>query len=378
MEDVPRTVQKRIESYLKPHRAALIIGPRRVGKTVLMARILRDWKGQTLLLNGEDYDTHALLEQRSAAGYRRLLEGVTLFALDEAQNVPDVGAKLKLMTDEVPRVSILATGSSSFDLTQKAGEPLVGRSRSFHLFPFTQRELDARENPLETRRNLEDRLIYGSYPEAALMERNGDRAAYLRDLVNSYLLKDILSFEGLRNSLKLQNLLRLVAFQMGNEVSYDELGRQLGLSKNTVEKYLGLLADVFVVYRLGAYSGNLRKEVVKSCKWYFWDNGVRNALIGDFRPLALRQDGGCLWESYLLGERIKDSCHRGQGLEYYFWRTYDGQEIDLIETGDGAMRAFEFKWGEKRIPKVPPAFGSAYPGADFTAVSPENYLEFIL
>ncbi|MDR1787779.1 MAG: ATP-binding protein [Treponema sp.] len=378
MDVILRTVRERIIQYLEPRKAVLIFGPRRVGKTVLMEQILASWKGKSFLLNGEDYDTHALLEQRSAANYRRIFEGVDLFALDEAQNVPGIGAKLKLMLDEVPHIRILASGSSSFDLNQKAGEPLVGRSRRFPLLPFTQRELSCRETPLSTRQNLEERLIYGAYPEAALMEGVERKAAYLQEMVNSYLLKDILAFEGLRNSHKIRSLLRLTAFQMGSEVSYEELGRQLGMSRNTVEKYLNLLSEVFVMYHLGAYAGNLRKEVTKAGKWYFWDNGVRNALIGDFRPLALRQDVGALWENYLVGERMKDSLHRGLRREYSFWRTYDGQELDLIESEEGSIAAFEFKWGEKKTARVPTAFASAYPNAAFMTVNRENYLEFIL
>lgn len=241
------------------------------------------------MLNGEDYDTLALLENRSVANYRHLLEGIDLLAIDEAQNVPKIGSILKLMIDEVPGIRILASGSSSSDLLNKTGEPSVGRSTQFQLTPFSQREISQMETPLETHRNLEARLIYGSHPEVVMMDHDERKTDYLRDIVGAYLLKDILAVDGLRNSGKMRDLLRLIAFRPGREVSYDELDKQLGMSKTTVEKYLGLLEKVFVVYRLRAFLRNLRKEVTKAGKWYFFDNGIRNAIIGAFSPLAIRQ-----------------------------------------------------------------------------------------
>ncbi|MDR2631141.1 MAG: ATP-binding protein [Spirochaetaceae bacterium] len=376
MKDIPRAIQHRILKYLKPQKAALIFGARRVGKTRLIHQILKTYHGRTLLLNGEDYDTWALLEQRSAANYRRLLAGIEVFALDEAQNVPDIGQKLKLMADEVPYVRLIASGSSSFDLLNKAGEPLVGRSAQFLLTPFSQKEIAGLESSLETRQYLEDRLLYGSYPEVIFMKNHQEKEEYLRELVNAYLLKDILSIEGIKNSGKMRDLLRLISFQMGNEVVYDELGKQLGMSKNTVEKYLDLLSKVFVIYRLGSYARNLRKEVTKAGKWYFYDNGIRNALIGNFRPLSLRQDTGILWEAYIIGERIKRHYNTGSAEEFYFWRTYDHQEIDLIEAEGENLSAFEFKWGDKH-PKIPTAFAGAYPDAEYRVINRENYLEYI-
>lgn len=341
-----------------------------------MRQIVEQYSGRTLVLNGEDYDTLALLENRSAANYRHLLSGIDLLAVDEAQNVPQIGSVLKLILDEVPGVSILASGSSSFDLQNKAGEPLVGRGTQFVLTPFSQREIAQCESPLETRKNLESRLIYGSYPEVVGMTDYGQKADYLRDIVGAYLLKDILTLDGLKSSGKMRDLLRLIAFQTGSMVSYDELGRQLGMSKTTVEKYLDLLEKVFVIYRLGAYSRNLRKEVAKAGKWYFYDNGIRNAVIGAFSPLAVRQDVGALWENYLIGERRKASLNEGQHTDFYFWRTYDKQEIDLIEEREEALSALEFKWGDKH-PAAPKAFREAYPHARFSVVNRENYLEFI-
>jgi uncharacterized protein len=373
MEPIKRLLQDRIAERIEPNKAVLIFGARRVGKTILMRQLINGFSGKTLLLNGEDYDTLALMEERSIANYRHLLEGVDLLAIDEAQNIPEIGSKLKLIVDEIEGVRVIASGSSSFDLLNKAGEPLVGRSTQFHLTPFSQKEIAPSETALETRQNLESRLIYGSYPEVVIMDSFGGKTDYLRDIVGAYLLKDILSIDGLKNSGKMKELLRLIAFQLGNEVSYDELGKQIGMSKNTVEKYLDLLSKVFVVYRLGAYARNLRKEVSKAGKWYFYDNGIRNAIIGNFNPLSIRQDVGALWENYIISERIKANYNNGLGKEFYFWRTYDRQEIDLIEEDSNSLMALEIKWGNKN-PEAPGIFKEAYPNATFDVINKDNYL----
>lgn len=377
METIKRLLQDKITARIEPSKVILIFGARRVGKTVLMRQLINDFNGKTMLLNGEDFDTLSLLEERSIANYRHLLQGIDLLAIDEAQNIPDIGAKLKLIVDEIEGVRVLASGSSSFDLLNKAGEPLVGRATQFHLTPFSQKEISQIENTLETKQNLESRLIYGSYPEVVTLESYERKTDYLRDIVGAYLLKDILSIDGLKNSGKMRELLRLIAFQMGNEMSYDELGKQLGMSKNTVEKYLDLLSKVFVVYRLGAYSRNLRKEVSKAGKWYFYDNGIRNAIIGNFTPLSIRQDIGALWENYIISERIKISHNLNLQKEFYFWRTYDNQEIDLIEETSDQLTALEFKWGNKH-PSAPVAFSTAYPHATFEVVNKSNYLSYLL
>lgn len=277
METVKRILQDKISNRIAPGKAVLIFGARRVGKTVMMRQIVDGYPGRTMMLNGEDYDTLALLENRTMANYRHVLEGIDLLAIDEAQNIPQIGSILKLIVDELPGVSVLASGSSSFDLLNKTGEPLVGRSMQFVLTPFSQREIAQMETALETRQNLEARLIYGSYPEVVMMDNYERKTDYLRDIVGAYLLKDILAIDGLKNSSKMRDLLRLIAFQLGSEVSYDELGKQLGMSKTTVEKYLDLLEKVFVVYRLGAYSRNLRKEVAKA------GNGISTTTVSAMR-----------------------------------------------------------------------------------------------
>lgn len=376
MEPIKRLLENRISSRLEPNKVVLIFGARRVGKTILIRQLVNSFVGKSLLLNGEDYNTLAILEERSVANYKHIFEGIDLLVIDEAQNIPDIGFKLKLIVDELDGIRVLASGSSSFDLLNKAGEPLVGRSTSFNLAPFSQKEIAQHENAIETRQNLESRLIYGSYPEVVVMSGFERKADYLREMVNAYLLKDILALDGLKNSGKMKDMLRLLAFQLGNEVSYDELGKQLGMSKNTVEKYLDLLSKVFVVYRLGAYSRNLRKEVTKAGKWYFYDNGIRNAIIGNFNPLALRQDAGALWENYLINERLKSNFNEGSGKSFYFWRTYDGQEIDFIEELSDSLLAIEFKWGNKK-PHIPTIFKATYPQATYHIVNRENYLNYI-
>lgn len=378
MDQIQRALLPQIEQRMKPQKVMMIFGPRRVGKTYLLKQIVQRFDGKSLVLNGEDADSVAMLEPVSIANYRHVLESVDLLAIDEAQHVPDIGKKLKLIVDEIPGIRVIASGSSSFDLKNQAGEPLVGRGTQFILLPFSQREIATVESPIECKRNLEARLLYGSYPEVVASESFAEKREYLGDIVESYLLKDILAVDGVKNSAKMRDLLRLVAYQMGNELSYEEIGKQLGISKNTVERYLDLLQKVFVLYRLGGYSKNLRKEVVKSSKWYFLDNGVRNAVIRNFEPYQLRSDDerGALWENYIITERMKRNQNERLGLEYYFWRTYDKQEIDLIETGSGVMNAFEMKSG-KKTPSAPRAFANAYPQAQFAAVNINNFMDYI-
>lgn len=371
-----RTIQQTIEKQLVPNKAVIIFGARRVGKTVLLHQVLDKFNGKTLLLNGEDYDAQSLLEEKSIANYRRLLSGIELLAIDEAQAVPAIGEKLKLILDEVPGVRVLATGSSSFDIRNQVGEPLVGRSIYYVLFPFSQQEISQQENMLQTRRNLEQRLVYGSYPDVVLNDDVEANREYLKNIVSAYLLKDILALDGIKNSGKMMELLQSVAFQTGSEVSYDELANKLCISKNTVQKYMDLLSKVYVIFRLGGYAKNLRKELSKAGKWYFYDNGIRNAVIGRFQPLALRDDAGALWENYIVSERMKQNLHNRYGRNLYFWKTYDRQEINLIEESASGLSAFEMKWS-KDDAKEPVAFAKAYPEASFHTINRNNYLDYI-
>lgn len=374
---IKRIIAEKIAERMQPNRAVLIFGARRVGKTMLIKQITDGFAGKTMMLNGDDMDIQALLGDSSIANYQRLFSDVELLVIDEAQNIPDIGKKLKLIVDEIPGIKVIASGSSSFDLKNKTGEPLVGRATQFFLTPFSQAELSQTENVLDTRRNIETRLIYGSYPDVVLAKSNVIREEYLRDLVDAYLLKDILSIDGLKNSSKMRDLLRLLSYQTGSEVSYDELGRQTGMSRNTVERYLDLLSKVYVIYRIGGFSRNLRKEVAKAGKWYFYDLGVRNAVINNFSPLAVRQDIGAIWENYIISERMKRNYNLRLNHELFFWKTYDRQEIDLVESAsDMSLEAFEIKWGDKH-PKCPVAFANAYPDATFTVLNRDNYIDYI-
>ena len=376
MNLVNRELKKQAEQFIGKNKVILIMGTRRVGKTVLVETLRDDYHGESLILNAEDFDVQELLKNRSAANYRRLVGKATLLIIDEAQVIADIGKILKLMIDSIPHLTIVATGSSSFDLANKTGDPLTGRQIPLHLYPLSQREIGSMENHLETTQNLEDRLIFGCYPELSQMTSYQEKTRYLTDLIQSYLLKDILSYEGIRHSDKIVKLLRLISFQSGNEVSYTELASQLGMSKNTVENYLNLLSKVFIVYRVGAYSTNLRKEISKNSKWYFYDNGIRNAVINDFRLLALRNDVGSLWESYLIAERIKRNSYDDKNVQYFFWRSYNQQEVDLIELENGLLSGYEFKYSPTKTVKAPPTFSATYPNASFTTITRDNYLDW--
>ncbi|MGO4876458.1 ATP-binding protein [Pedobacter psychrotolerans] len=378
-------MQGQISRYLKStilhkigkNKVILLFGTRRVGKTWLIEQITAEANIEYIFLNGEDQDIQTLLATRTAANYKRILGNSKLLVIDEAQVIPDIGKILKLLIDSFKDLTIIASGSSAFDLSNQTGEPLTGRSITYYLYPIAQLELAPGENGLQTAQNLEERLIFGSYPEIFQLETLAEKSQYLTELVKSYLLKDILIYENIQNSSKLFDLLKLIALQIGSEVSIDELSRSLGISKNTVDRYLDLLSKVFIIYKIGGYSNNLRKEVTKSSKWYFYDNGIRNAIINDFRLLSLRNDQGILWENYGFSERIKKTNYEQQGAQYYFWRTYDQQEIDLIETKNGEMVAVDFKWSNQKK-KIPGFFAKNYPNASFSIINKENYLDFIL
>ena len=374
--NINRVIEKTLIERLIPNKVNLIFGTRRVGKTFMLKKILSTVDFQTLFLQGEDADTQRLLSERSIANYKRVLQNIELLVIDEAQAIPEIGKILKLIIDNIEGIRVIVTGSSAFDLANLSGEPLTGRAFFHELYPISQHELMEKENALQTSQNLEDRLIYGGYPELWNLPFGVTKAEYLKELLNTYLLKDIIAFEGIRNSSKIRDLLRLIAFQMGKEVSLEELSKQLQVSRNTVEKYLDLCSKVFVLKKIEAFSGNLRKEISKSSRWYFWDLGVRNALINDFRPLALRNDKGELWENYLISERLKFLKYNRSLAETYFWRTYDQQEIDWLEHENGQISAYEFKWKDVNV-KIPKAFSTTYPEAPFSVINQDNYLPFI-
>lgn len=373
---IQRALEKKLLSDIKPQKVVLLSGARRVGKTVLMEKLIREYGDGVVFLNGEDYTTVEMLSARTISSYKQLFQGVKLLAIDEAQNIPHIGNILKLIVDHIEGLSVIVSGSSSFDLYNMAGEPLVGRSNHYMLYPFSLKELSQEESGVETMQLLEERLVYGMYPELIHISDFDKKKQYLLEVVNSYLLKDVLMIDGIKNSSKMRDLLRLVAFQMGSEVSYDELARQLGLSRNTVEKYLDLLSKIYVIYKLPAFSKNKRKEVTKSSKWYFTDNGIRNAVINDFRVVSMREDVGLLWESFLIGERMKKRNNANEFASFYFWRSYSMQEIDLIEEFNGIISAFEFKWNNKKV-KAPSRFVENYPHTDFNVINKINFWDFI-
>jgi uncharacterized protein len=370
-----------IELFLKkllPNKVLVLLGARRFGKTMFLKHLTENYFDEPFLfLNGEDMATQEILKQRTVENYKRLLGNSRLLIIDEAQKVPETGLVLKLMVDSFDGLRIIATGSSVFDIANKLGEPLTGRKFTMNLFPLAQMEYSKNENLIDTKARLEERLIFGSYPELLQYKSNEEKSDYLKEIVNAYLLKDILEFEGIRSSDKLLSLLRLIAFQIGNEVSVDELGRQLGISRNTAEKYLDLLSNVFVIYRIPGFSRNLRSEITKMNRWYFYDNGIRNALISNLNPLTLRNDAGELWENYIISERVKYQHYTGMLVNNYFWRTYEQQEIDWIEEREGKPHAFEIKWNPNKKARVPSLWAKAYPDSTFSTVNPDNYLDWI-
>jgi predicted AAA+ superfamily ATPase len=375
---IERALKEIFLKKLQTNKVLVLHGARRVGKTLFLKDLCRrHFKEPFIFLNGEDVSTIAVLEKRTVENYKGLLGSTKLLIIDEAQKIPEIGLKLKLMVDNIEDIKIIATGSSVFDVTNKLGEPLTGRKYTFYMFPFAQMEYSKFENIVETKAKLEGRLIYGAYPELINLESNDEKADYLRELINAYLLKDILEVNGVKNSSKMLNLLRLIAFQIGKEVSLDELGMNLGISRNTVERYLDLLSKVFVVYKIQGFSRNLRNEITKTNRWYFYDNGIRNALIANFNPLLLRNDTGELWENYILSERIKFQHYTGMHVNNYFWRTYQQQEIDWVEERGGRLFAYEIKWNPRKKTKVPSAWAKAYPESNFELITVDNYLNWI-
>lgn len=372
-----RHIETFLLKHLVPNKAILLLGARRVGKTELIKFIDKETVHKSIRLHGGDTETLDLLYLRTVSNYKRLMGESNLLIIDEAQEIPNIGAKIKLMLDTIEGIMIIATGSSAFDLTNKLGEPLVGRKSTFQLFPFAQSEFSHHENAVQTKANLSTRLVLGSYPELESISSQDDKIEYLKDIINSYLLKDILAFEGIKSRDVILSLLRKIAYRVGSELSVEGLGNELGVSKNTVDKYLDLLSKVFIIHKVTGFSRNLDNEVTKKNKWYFFDNGIRNALIANYNALELRDDVGSLWENYLISERMKLLSYTRSHANIYFWRTHRRQEIDWVEEKDGQLYAYEFKWGSSKAPKAPSAWQKAYPKAIFEVITPVNYLDFI-
>ena len=374
--EIERFFDKTIFSYLKPNKVLVLLGARRVGKTKLIEKLMAQANEKYIFLNGDDIETHNMLEIQSTANFKKMLGDCKLLIIDEAQEILNIGRKLKLMVDTIPDLKVLITGSSAFEINNQIGEPLVGRMRTLHLYPLAQMEYANHENYLQTKGNLEERLIFGSYPELSKIENREDKIRYLKEIVNTQLLRDILAFEGIKKRDKIIALLQIIAFRTGSEISLESIGRELQISKNTVEKYLDLFSKVFIIYSMSGFSRNRDNEITKMKKWYFVDNGIRNTIINSFNNLNMRQDVGQLWENYLNAERIKCMEYKNNYVLQYFWRTHTKQEIDRIEEKDGKLAAFEYKWGKSKS-KIPTEFARSYPNANFEIINHDNYLDYI-
>lgn len=374
---IPR-FYKDLTPYIRPNKALIVFGPRQAGKTTLLKDYLDSQKGKIKykLESGDDIIVEEAISSRDFVKIKKYAKGHELIAIDEAQKIKNVGLGLKIMVDEIPGIKIIATGSSSFELAGQVGEPLTGRKINLTLYPVSQMELRSLYNNYELESRLEEFMVYGSYPEVVANDDVDEKRRILNEIVGSYLLKDVLEMEKVKGSKILLDLLRLLAFQVGNEVSLSELGRQLGLDYKTVERYLDLFEKAFIVYNLRGFSRNLRKEITKKSKYYFLDNGVRNAIIANFNSFNLRDDVGKLWENFIFMEMIKSGSYKNRYANRYFWRTWDKKEIDYIEEREGKLFAYEFKWKDKA--KTPKEFLETYPNAEFKTINKENYLDFIL
>lgn len=373
---IPQRQLKNIRDFILPQKAVIVYGPRRCGKTTLLKEMLKGMQEEYLFVNGEDITIHDYLSSQSIEKLKRFIGKRRLLIIDEAQKIKNIGLNIKLILDHIQAIKVIASGSSSFDLAQQIGEPLTGRKHTLKMFPLAQLELDGIETRAQTDAHLEQRLIYGSYPEVVLANDDTRKVLYLREIVGSYLYKDILELNGVRHSDKIVRLLQLLAFQIGKEVSYSELAGQLGMSKNTVDRYLDLLEKAFVIFKVRGFSRNLRKEISKNSRYYFYDVGIRNALINNFNSFSMRDDVGMLWENYIVVEKIKKQEYLCIPANNYFWRTYDLKKIDFIEERGGRLYGYEIKWAEKRR-KSPEEWLQAYKGAEYHTITKDNYLEFI-
>jgi uncharacterized protein len=367
-----------IEKLLKPKKVLILYGARRVGKTTLLKEFLSKTKLKYRLDSGDNIRIQHIFDSQNFNTILEYAEGYDLIALDEAQQIKNIGMGLKILVDNNPMVRIIVTGSSSFDISRKVGEPLTGRKKTMVLYPISLMELRSLYNKEELHNSLEHFLLFGMYPEIVTTKSKKEKVELLKELVDSYLLKDILSLERIKGSKQLLDLLKLLAFQIGSEVSLNELATQVRLDVKTVARYLDILEKGFVIKRVGAFSRNLRKEVTSKSKYYFYDIGVRNAVISQFNPAEDRNDVGGLFENFVVMERFKSNAYLQRITDSYFWRTYDSQEIDLIEERNGKICGYEIKWSRNAKWKTPKAWSSTYPKVKVKLVNQENYLSFLL
>ena len=367
-----------LENLIKPQKVLVIYGPRRVGKTTLLNSFLSQTTLRYKLDSGDNIKTQQVLGSQDFSRIIEYASGYDLIALDEAQQIPKIGMGLKIIVDQIPDIMVIATGSSSFDLAGAIGEPLTGRKTTVILYPIAQQELLSIRNRHELRESLEDFLVFGAYPEVVTAKNRNEKIAILEEIVNSYLLKDILALDRIKGSMVLLDLLKLIAFQTGNQISLNELATQIRLDVKTVGRYIDIFEKAFVIKRVGGFSRNLRKEIVSKAKYYFLDNGIRNAVISQFNPLDSRNDIGALWENFIVTERIKKCAYQSIYGSTYFWRTYGGQELDWVEERESKLFGYELKWSERKKEKPPKDWLKTYTNAEFRIINRENYLDFIL
>lgn len=366
-----------LEKEFFPNRTLILYGPRRVGKTFLLNRAKSGLTGTVFYGTGEDLEVRNILQSESVEKIKGSFSGYDWVIIDEAQKVDRIGHGLKIAIDHLPEVRFIATGSSSFELAHQIGEPLTGRKITLTLYPLSTLELKKHQGGAELMQSLDSRLIFGSYPEIMATTDYNRKAVLLKELRDSYLYKDILELENLRNAKKITDLLQLIAWQVGKEVSLHELGTQLGMDKRTVERYLDLLEKAFVIVNVRGFSRNLRKEVTKTSRYYFLDNGILNAILNNFNPVSMRSDKGALWENFIFMERLKFRSYTAMNATMHFWRTYDRQEIDLVENSNGNLNGYEFKYSSARKTKTPAAWAKAYPEAGFDVITRDNWIEFV-
>lgn len=373
---ISRLIKNQLVKSLKPGRVTGLFGARRTGKTYLLETIKNEMKDKSVLMvQGDNLEVAEILSSQRLGILTSFLKGYNFLFIDEAQKIPKIGVNLKLIVDNIKNIGVLMTGSSSLDLKQKVGEPLTGRSEYFYLYPFAQAELN--ENFLEMKQNLENRLVFGSYPQVHIASSKDEKIKTLVSIRDGYMLKDVLELDNLKDSLFILNLLRLIAFQIGNDISYSEISSQLNVNKKTVMRYLDILEKCYILYSLYGFSRNLRKEYTRTPRYFFLDNGIRNVLISNFNPLNQRDDIGKLWENFCITERLKINRYSNTLVNSFFWRTYDQQEIDLLEEKGGKLFGYEFKWSKQHT-KIPSDFLKSYPHSKFTVINQENYHEFLL
>ena len=376
---IKRQAYNLIQKKLQKNKVILLYGPRRVGKTTLLKEIISNLKNKEKIkfVNGEIAIIQDELSSQSILKLKEFIGGSSLLIVDEAQKVPNIGLNLKIIVDNIPNIKVIASGSASFALAQKVGEPLTGRKKTVHLYPVSAKELISTKDLLSYREMRESHIIFGGYPELFQLKTKEKRQEYLRELVDSYLFRDILEMENVKNPKKIRDLLSLLAFQIGKEVSLSELANALDLHIDTVYRYLDLMEKFFIIINIRGFSRNLRKEITKTSRYYFYDNGVRNALINNFNPFNLRNDVGELWENFIVMERLKKQASESIFSNNYFWRTYDQKEIDFVEERDGKLFGYEIKWNTKKY-KEPKLWRETYKNAEFKVINKDNYLEFII